>query len=184
MKIDCIIGIDPGSSGGIAVWKEGEPITVHKMPEELMDLRPFLAEIKITSNNPLVFLEKVQLWMGDMEGGKAFRMQKMLQNFQRLKDILEFSDFPFVLVHPMTWQSTLKLRIKGEEKSERKRRYKDIAQESYPEVRSTLWNCDAMLLVSFGRKKLLIDQKWILSNLPSNLRHLFPIRDLFRSIEK
>ena len=39
MKVDCIIGIDPGANGGIAVYRvHGQKVDVLKMPKELSDL--------------------------------------------------------------------------------------------------------------------------------------------------
>lgn len=174
LNIDCIIGIDAGASGGITVWKPNAHIECIKMPKELMDLKELFAKLKSECKTPIVFLEKVQLRNDDLGNtGKAFRIQEMLNNYQRLKDILEFSDMPFVLVHPMSWQSYLKLRRKKEEKKDRKNRYKHFAQECFPEVRATLWNCDASILVVFGKKKMIHEPEWILSNLPERYREMY-----------
>lgn len=173
MKIDCVIGIDPGSSGGMAVKRDGEYMKVYKMPKELKDLTELFNHYKDISDKVIVFIEKVQLRHDDMGGGKAFRIQEMLMNFQRLKDLIEFAEIPYIQVHPMSWQSFLKLRRKGEEKPDRKNRYKSFAQTLYPEVRATLWNSDAMLLVRFGLKKIEIDENWIYENLPTRTHKLF-----------
>lgn len=175
MIIDCFIGIDPGASGGIGIYKPNEVYKVLKMPKDVIELRPFLKNIKETSNNALVFIEKVSLRPDDMTEniGKAFRVQKMMSEFQRLKDVMEFEEIPFVQVHPMSWQSYLNLRKKGEDKKIRKNRYKMFAQENYPEVKATLWNSDATCLVHFGRKKYLNDKNWIIQNLPSKQQKLF-----------
>ena len=68
----------------------------------------------------------------------------------------------------MTWQTKLKLRIRGEkvEKAERKRRYQEKAASCYPEIKVTLWNADALLLMHFGRWALVNDSKWVKANLP------------------
>lgn len=180
MKIDCIIGIDPGAGGGIAVKKNDDPVKVYKMPKDLRDLTTLFQHYKEISEHPIVFIEKVQLRPDDVNSadaganfGKAIRIQQMMQNFQKLKDLVEFADIPYVQVHPMSWQSFLKLRKKGEERQDRKNRYKRFAQDIFPEVRSTLWNADALLLVQFGRKKKAIDQNWILQNLPKRSHSLF-----------
>lgn len=72
---------------------------------------------------------------------------------------------PYVLVHPMSWQSRLGLRIKGEEKKERKARYKVEAEKLYG-GNVTLWNADALLIMHFGRYVLKNDVRWLLKNLP------------------
>lgn len=169
MKVDCVIGIDPGKSGGIAIYKPNQPLKTIKMPSELMDFKDFFEQMK--DLNPIVFLEKVQLQHGDLSDGKAFRIQVMLKDFEKLKTILEMCQVPFILVHPMTWQSGLKLRLKGEEKPARKKRYQAISQKIYPEQKSTLWNADAIMIMHFGRYALQNRVNWIFENLPSSNHH-------------
>lgn len=166
ITIDCIVGIDPGKTGGIAVWRPNYKTEVIKMPADLMELKPWLEYLKSVSN-PIIFVEKVQLRPDDVNGnpGKAFRVQKLLYDFEKLKTIIEICEVPFVLVHPQKWQNTLKLRVNGEEKSERKLRYKRAAADYYPDVRVTLWNADALMILHFGRYILRNKFDWVLSNL-------------------
>ena len=113
ITIDCIIGIDPGKSGGLAVWRPNYKTEVLKMPSNILDLRQYFEYITSICN-PLIFLEKVQLRPDDIEDntGKAFRIQKMLADFEILKTVISVCDIPFVLVNPMKWQNTLKVRVK------------------------------------------------------------------------
>lgn len=168
ITIDCIIGIDPGKNGGIAVWRPNHKTEVIKMPDDLMDLRQWFDYMK-TICRPLVFVEKVQLRPDDITDnpGKAFRVQKLLSEFEKLKMIIAMCDVPFVLVHPLKWQNGLKLRVKGEEKPERKKRYQRVAADYYPDVRATLWNADAIMIMHFGRYILHNDPRWVLENLPA-----------------
>lgn len=168
ITIDCIIGIDPGKNGGIAVWRPNHKTEVIKMPDDLMDLRQWFDYMK-TICRPLVFVEKVQLRPDDITDnpGKAFRVQKLLSDFEKLKTIIAMCDVPFVLVHPLKWQNGLKLRVKGEEKPERKMRYQRAAADYYPDVRATLWNADAIMIMHFGRYILRNDPRWVLENLPA-----------------
>lgn len=182
MKIDCIIGIDPGASGGIAVWRPNAFLKVVKMPKDLNDIKHFLNQY-LEISSPIVFLEKLSVRPDDVtvdengkkNMGKMFQIQKMLAQFEQLKALLTFMGIPFILVNPLTWQTTLKLRISGgrrkEEKKDRKNRYKEIAGRLYPEFIATLWSCDATLLVHFGRVVLRNDQNWVLSNLPNNMHN-------------
>lgn len=174
MIIDCFIGIDPGiSNGGISIWRPNKKLEVIKMPREMMDLLPLFKELKKDCEHPLVFLEKVQTRPDDLQHfGKAINIQKMLASFEKLKTVMEFAEMPFVQVHPISWQSYLKLRKKKEGGKDRKNRYKTIAQELYPEVKATLWNSDSSLLVHFGRKKYLNDQNWIFEALPDKYHNL------------
>lgn len=177
MKIDCIFGIDPGANGGIAVWQPGKLLKTIRMPRNVSDIRDFLQYYHETCN-PIVFLEKLSVRPDDVSvsGGKAnmgklYRIQRMIANYEELKAAIEISGIPFVMVHPMKWQNALKLRTKGvkEEKADRKRRYRDIAGELYPEIKATLWNSDATLIMHFGRYILANDVKWVKQNLPQRM---------------
>lgn len=179
MKINCIIGIDPGSNGGIVVWRPNHNATAIKMPKDINEIRDFLNYYKEICT-PIIFLEKLSVRPDDVtvgdagaNMGKLYRIQKMLQNFEQLKAIISVCDIPFVMAHPMKWQNELKLRAKisrkKEEKSERKRRYKEIAGNLYPELKPTLWNADATLIMHFGRYILRNNPGWVRQNLPSNM---------------
>lgn len=175
IKINCVIGIDPGiSAGGLAVYIQGWKTKAVKMPKDIADLRDFLSYYK-ENYQPIVFLEKLSVRPDDidMEGdkanlGKLYRIQKMMANFEHLKALIEAVGIPYVLVHPASWQSKLKIRRPElkEEKADRKRRYQGIAQKFYPEVKVSLWGADALLIMHFGRWALVNDQKWIKANIP------------------
>ncbi|WP_281724451.1 hypothetical protein [Hoylesella shahii] len=141
------------------------------MPKDLRDLRDFIAYYK-GFTNPIVFVEKLNVRVDDAEEnkGKLFRIQTMLANFEQIKAVLTLLDVPYCLVHPMKWQSRLNLRKVGryEEKSERKKRYKEVAQDLYKGVKVTLWNADALLIMHFGRVVLSNDLSWLLENIPRN----------------
>lgn len=180
MKIDCIVGIDPGTSnGGIVTWRPNQNIKAIKMPKDLTELRNYLEYLK-TICSPIVFLEKLSVRPDDITPGadgvnmgKLYRIQKMLANFEQLKATIAVCDVPFVMVHPMKWQNELKLRAKTtrkkEEKNERKRRYKEIAGNLYPELEPTLWNADATLIMHFGRYILRNNPDWVRKNLPAKM---------------
>lgn len=174
ITVNCVIGIDPGANGGIAVFTPGDNPKVVKMPKDLSELRKFFAYYAETYK-PIVFLEKLSVRPDDVmvQGdkaamGKLYRIQRLMANFEHLKALIAISGIPYILTHPMTWQTKLKLRIKGqhEEKADRKKRYKDAAANYYPGVDVTLWNADALLLMHFGRWALVNDVKWVKANLP------------------
>lgn len=181
LKVNCIIAIDPGASnGGICVYRHGDDILdcVH-MPKDVRRLRDFIEHYK-GFTNPIVFVEKLSIRPDDMvtstgeNRGKVFRIQKMLANFEQIKTVLDILDVPFVLVHPIKWQSGLKLRIKGsqETKSARKARYKKVAQDLYPLEEVTLWSSDAILIMHYGRYMLQNDLEWVLQNVPQRAKGL------------
>lgn len=168
---DVVLGIDPGSNGGIAVWKSEDPkIETITMPKNIADLRIYLQYIKSIRKKPIVFVEKVQLRSDDVNQnpGKAFRIQQLLMAFQQLKDYIAVEGIPYVQVHPITWQAYLKLRKEKEEKKDRKNRYKAAAGHYYPTVKPTLWNADAILIMHFGRLKIQNDPNWVFQNITAD----------------
>lgn len=175
MKLNCIIGIDPGAAGGLAIYIPGSHTKAVKMPKNIAELSDFFKHYS-ENYTPVVFLEKLSVRPDDVavgsDGkanmGKIYRVQKMMANYEHLKALIEIYGIPYVMVHPSSWQSKLKLKIKGleETKSERKKRYAEYASRLYPEVKVTLWNSDALLIMHFGRWALKNDVSWIKSNLP------------------
>lgn len=176
MKIDCVIGIDPGANGGIVEYRPGWKVKAIKMPKNLNDFRDYLEHINSVCK-PIIFLEKLSVRPDDVtvsgggaNMGKLYRIQKMIANYEQLKITITLLEIPFVMVHPMKWQTALKLRVAGkksrEEKADRKHRYRDIAGKMYPELSATMWNADATLLMHFGRYVLQNDVNWVLENLP------------------
>lgn len=177
MEVTKIIAIDPGANGGIAIYEPGRPVKVVKMPS-LIELGKLVAEERRGHENGLlVFIERlsvrpddVSVENGKINMGKILNIQKMMANFEQLKAVFTLAGVPFILVSPMTWQSRLKLRKKGEkvEKKERKNQYKNKAQEWYPYINVTLWNADALLILHFARFALKNDVKYINKKLSEN----------------
>lgn len=165
-KIDSIIGIDPGLSGAISTYRNNQTESIN-MPRTIQELNEQFKQLRSESEHPICFLEKVQLFDTDNNRGKQFRIQKMLQQFRDLENCLILNNIPYIEVHPIKWQNKLNLRIKGEEKPERKKRYKEIAQTYHPEIKVTLKKCDSLLILRFGRVMLSNDINWINENLKS-----------------
>ena len=174
ISINCVVGIDPGANGGIAVFIPGQNVKVVKMPKDISDLADFFAYYK-ENYKPIIFLEKLSVRPDDviLQGdkaamGKLYRIQRMMANFEHLKALAETSGIPYVMVHPLHWQTKLNLRVRGvkEEKAVRKRRYQGFAQSLYPAVNVMLWNSDALLIMHFGRWALVNEPKWVKANLP------------------
>ena len=177
ITINCVIGIDPGSNGGIAVFILGNLTKVVKMPKNLTDLADFFAYYK-ENYKPIVFLEKLSVRPDDVatQGdkanmGKLFRIQKLMANYEHLKALIETAGIPYVMVHPLSWQTRLRLRMRGDkmDKAERKRRYAERAASLYPEIKVALWNADALLIMHFGR--------WALVNIPDWVKEQLPERE-------
>lgn len=174
IKINCVIGVDPGANGGIAIYLPGQNARVAKMPKDMTDLRDFF-EYYRDNYKPIIFLEKLSIRPDDVMAtdsranmGKMYRIQKMMANYEHLKALAETVGIPYVMVHPLSWQTKLKLRVRGEkmEKAERKHHYQEKAASLYPEIKVTLWNADALLIMHFGRWALINEPKWVKQQLP------------------
>ena len=174
MNYDKVIGIDVGLSGGIAVfWKD--QIETVRMPSyqktlksgkkrnltDVLQIKQILEQQK-EGYNPIIFIELVQGWLSDASdnAGKAFQIQKMLANYEALKAVITVTDIPFVEVRPQDWQSYLNLKLKGESKKNRKKRYIRFAKSKYF-TPVFAWNGDALCIVEFGRRKLQHDPAWV-----------------------
>lgn len=149
----CILGIDVGTNGGISYFIKDIGLKTEKMPKDLSNLSQILKNLHLVYDLK-VYIEKVSLRPDDLYNmGKAFRIQKMLMNYQKILDILEFNLIKYEEVYPMTWQSYLKARVKGQSKQDRKNHFKELAQAYYPFTKVTLWNADAILIMHYGRSK-------------------------------
>ena len=106
IRISAVVGIDPGSNGGIVTWRPNQNIKAMKMPNYLEYLKSICS--------PIIFLEKLSVRPDDITPGadgvnmgKLYRIQKMMANFEQLKAIISVCDVPFVMAHPMKWQNEL-----------------------------------------------------------------------------
>ena len=157
-----IIGIDPGKSGGLAVYYDGTS-QAHKMPESTSRLAEWIVFQK-EKGNPIVFIEKVSPWMSDSDKsnhGKQFRIQKMMSNYESLLTVLRIYMIPFVEVTPLVWQKYLNLHVKGISKTSRKNKFKKAAQSWYPHLKVINATSDALCLLHFGRRKVAEDMNWV-----------------------
>lgn len=157
-----IVGIDPGASGGIAVYKN-ERVTAAKMPKGTDVVNDYFKSLRNDNESILIFLETVSHYAGgaDDAPGKKFAIAKMMNQFQELKTLLKVNNLPYVEVHSATWQGFVGKRIKGESKKDRKEKYKQYAIEKYPATKVTLAISDALCIMSFGKHKLESDIYWV-----------------------
>ncbi len=170
LTCDVIIGIDPGlSNGGIAIYSPNRKTETLKMARTTKELWELL--FPYSKEKTFVILEKVNSFRDDTDiPGKRFGIEKLVLNYEAIKNVLELLDIPYLLVHPASWQKELFLVKKGEDKLERKKRFKTVAQGKFKETKVTLWNADALLLVLLGKLKKRSDPLWIYTRLPQKAR--------------
>lgn len=165
MVYECVMGIDPGRTGGIAVVTKDNLIPyTYKMPESVQEFRTVLDNYK--DYKVVVFLEKVNMWIGDMTTkqeatesekkamrGKVFRLQKLIANYNEIKTCIKWQGYDLIECTPGQWQKGLSLRpIK--DKTDRKNRNKDHARYFYSGIKITHQNADALLIMQYGLSRL------------------------------
>jgi len=143
-----IIGIDPGSNGGIA-WHDGERARVVKMPATLQDLWELIGGIcGLTSNHGYTlcraYIEQVHS-SPQMGVTSAFTFGN---GFGHLEMALTAAGIPFVRVSPQKWQGALGCRTGGDKNVSKAR-----AQELFPDLKPTHATADALLIMEYGRRQ-------------------------------
>lgn len=146
-----IIGIDPGSAGGIAVLN-GSHIETYNMPETFPDIYNLLASLK-DGDDTLAILE-------DVGHGMPGQSSKATAVFARHNGHLEMALYALgirtVKVTPQKWQkhySNSLGKSKDCEKREWKNKLKLLAQQMFPSVKVTLKNADAILIACYEAEK-------------------------------
>lgn len=144
----CIIGIDPGQSGGIAILdgESGALTECVKMPSTPMDILNYLKEWNGCS---VCYLE-------DVGNGMPGQSSKATATFARHNGHLEMAllalGISTVKVTPAKWQKALGLSgKKGESKTSHKNRIKAWSQQRFPQQKKiTLAVSDAIAIAVYG----------------------------------
>lgn len=163
-----IAAIDPGSSGGIAwIDESGEVQTCpHDKREILIEVlhinyRAPETEYCVGDKNPItIYMEKVSGYYPKprtKDGEKEeFNLQSSafsMFNFGKAAGIplgiCEAFGIEPIQVMPTAWQKVCFTKKSGT-RSQWKNKLKEIAQRRYPDVKVTLWNADALLILSYG----------------------------------
>lgn len=150
-----IIGIDPGSNGGIAVLGiDGSVVEVRKMPETPQDILECLrrySSSNLIANDVVCYIEKVGT-------GMPGQSSKATATFARHCGHLEMALLALGIktndVTPAKWEKTYQLgKSTFLTKTEWKNKLKAKAQQLFPKEKVTLAVCDALLLAEYGRKQ-------------------------------
>ena len=143
-----IIGIDPGASGGVAVYDEDEhALYTHKCPDNTKAMAAIINSAKarswIDDQQLMCAIEKVHAFPTDARSS-AF---KFGVNFGKWLGILGSLNVSTIEVTPQTWMKDFQPlpKIKRDRKNELKR----IASEMFPENKITLSTSDAALIAAW-----------------------------------
>ena len=148
-----IIAIDPGKNGGFAI-RCNEHIECYKMPETPKDIHtilklfgpedlPFITNVKV-----ICYLEKVHGMPG--QGGQA--MFTFGCGYGWIEMALLALEIPTETISPQKWQKPLSLGTKSScaSTTEWKNKLKAKAQQLFPNIKVTLWNADALLILHYA----------------------------------
>lgn len=152
--MNCVLAIDPGVSGGVAVAAFGK-VASHAMPETEGDRLELIRSLKtaadIEGTACVCVLEEVNGFVGKAQPGSA--MFKFGEHFGFIKGVVQALGIKLVLVRPQTWQKSFGLGTASRcaSKGEWKNKLKAEAQRRFPELGVTLKTADALLILEWAR---------------------------------
>lgn len=138
------IGLDPGSTGGIACIRSSGMFDVIKMPKTAEEI--YRALKSFVGSNAVFILEDVH--SSPQQGvSTAF---KFGYNFGILHGMLAPAPFPYYLVTPQKWQAALNCRTGGD-----KQVSYDRARELFPNAGKKInkQTAESLLLAYYGYHK-------------------------------
>ncbi len=145
-----LIGIDPGANGGIASLNtENDEVKCWAMPETEKDMVEMFIEL-VTCGYTKALIEKVHGMPG--QGGAA--MFTFGRGYGTVRTAMIAVGISFDEVTPQAWQKAMGIppRKKTETKVQHKNKLKAKAQQLFPDVKVTLANADALLIVEYLRR--------------------------------
>lgn len=148
------IGIDPGKGGGIAYLQDPEQpdwfeTKAEKMPATGTDVLDALEDYGRLFNSRAA-IENV----GAMPGEGRTSCFVFGRMFERVQMACFAVGLPFDLVVPSVWQKTFGLlKKKGETKTQKKNRHKEVAQRLFPHLKITHYVADSLLIAEWLRRK-------------------------------
>ena len=156
-----VIGIDPGKSGGIAVYTGGNIIEALPCPGSPGDMADSVNSIVnnfaidgIANSNVLVAIENVHAFPTDGRSS-AF---KFGTNFGTWLGICAANKLKVEFISPIVWMKTYREHIVygdiPKDKSERKRHLKLLAISYFKDARVTLKTADAILIAKYKFEEL------------------------------
>lgn len=142
-----ILGIDPGKSGGIALFSGG--VEAEQMPDTERDIHRLVNGFAARADH--AYIEQVHA----MPGQGVTSMFNFGANYGGLRMVLIASYIPFESVPPAKWQREFGLPTlkKAGSNAAKKNAHKAKAQELFPSIRVTHAIADALLIAEWGRRQ-------------------------------
>ena len=137
------IGVDPGTSGSIAVIC-GNVVKFCKLKETLHDQAEFLRDIASFCEDSFALIEKV----GAMPRQGVSSTFKFGTSFGMCQGLLAALRVPHEFITPAKWQQAMRCRTGGDKNISKAR-----AQQLFPRLKITHANADALLLAELCRRQ-------------------------------
>ena len=143
------VGVDPGGNGAAAYCdNDGGNVQVFNFKDQsVQDIGRTMQEM---CKGQSVLLEKVH----SMPRQGVVSMFTFGQNFGHVEMALALSNCRYEYVVPFKWQKYYSLTgLHSCTSSEKKRKHKEKAQQLFPDIKITLANCDALLIMDYHMAK-------------------------------
>lgn len=142
-----IIAIDPGATGGLALYNtlKSETPVVTKMPGTPLDIFEFLQGARTMNRDAVAVVEKINTAAFGFSAPST--IAKLNRHIGHLEMALLALNMPIIEVTPQKWMKHLGKLPK--DKGARKSAIKDQMQRRYPLVKLTLWNADALGILTW-----------------------------------
>jgi hypothetical protein len=102
------------------------------------------------ARNIKIYIEHQSLRKPDFTRGIWFNIHKLCIQYEQLKNACFTIGGTPVSITAQEWQSIF--FVKGTTYKDKKKRLKEIATKLYPDIKVTLWNCDALLMLYYKNK--------------------------------
>tara|TARA_Y100000114_G_C11751580_1_gene324587 strand:+ start:1416 stop:1868 length:453 start_codon:yes stop_codon:yes gene_type:complete len=138
-----IVGVDPGSQGGVAFYNEQDGIY---MASDLMPVTDFIDDLDGIEDDVIFVVEDVPPFTGKIiPGSSAFKMGK---SYGLILGLALGRGYSTYAVKPKKWQKDYD-GLGSSKGNERKKRLKDICKQLHPKLKVTYKTCDAILLLHY-----------------------------------
>ena len=146
-----IIGVDPGTNGGIA-WITDGKACVEKMPATLKDLWELIHDIAFSCNYAANRIPQgFKCYLESVHSSPQMGVKSSFtfgNGYGHLEMALTAAGIPFERVSPQKWQKAMGCMTGGDKNVSKAR-----AQELFPDITVTHAKADALLIAVYGTKQ-------------------------------
>lgn len=143
-----ILAIDPGASGALVHYQEGQVIFARKMPDDA-DIVNIILDFSRLEGSKVAYLELVGGYIGGM-GAPGSAMFNFGDGYGFLRGCLAMAKVKTILVRPQKWQKGIPGCGGGVKGPERKRALKEHAARLFPDQPVTLAIADALGIAAYA----------------------------------